>query len=105
MRPVPTTFRAVARFWHLTPAQAQQFWTALTKSTDPKVVAWRFHLCQHVGRGRGSSEHLIDVVSAPTTVLPLIEQLIADGLLDVRTGHQLEECLLRRTTRRGTWVG
>ena len=105
MRGVSTNFLIFARYWRLNAPQAKRLWAALAGSQSPRPSAWRYQILAFRGTGPGSADDIMETVSRPATMIAVLEDLIAEGRLTTREGHEFEEYLLQRTTKDGRWGG
>src|SRR5262249_7531294 len=102
---MPTAYVIFTRYWKLHPSQAKRLWTALAGSQAPRPCVWRYQILAFRGTGPGSSEHIMETVSRPATMITVMEDLIAEERLTPQEGRQFEEYLLQRTTKQGCWGG
>jgi hypothetical protein len=102
---VPLIFQPLARYWRLSDTQARRLWMALSSARYSQPCAWRHHLLLYEATHLGSTDHLIDEVSAPQVVIEVLESLVQEGRLRRAEASEIAECILARVTREQTWEG
>jgi hypothetical protein len=100
---VPNTFWRFADYWHLPAALTRAWWQALALSrySQPRALRQAWLLCE--GTALADPASLVHQTCAPVEVCAVVEALVHEGRLDRRTATRLEEYLLARVTREGTW--
>ena len=97
-----TIVAAVA--WRLEPSQSKALWWALARSRWHRPRTLRQHL-ELVGAVQVDATYFLEHICTPQAVLAVIEELVAERRLPRLQAVAIEEQILRRVDRYGTWRG
>jgi len=100
---IPTVFWQFAAYWHLPAALTRAWWQALSQSRYAQPTALRQAWLLWEGAPIADPASLVHGTGAPAEVIAAVEALVHEGRLSRLLASQVEECLLARVTREGTW--
>lgn len=89
----------------LSQRQSRRWWQALQQSTGARSVAMRTALlaagCEWVSRDR--LKHLMDQSVTPQSCIAVLEDLVEEGRLPPGDARAMEQAVLAKTAKEGTW--
>jgi hypothetical protein len=100
---IPPVFWRFAAYWHLPAALTRVWWQALSQSRYAPPTARRQAWLLWEGAPMADPASLVHGTGAPTEVIAAVEALVHERRLARRTATQIEDALLARVTREGTW--
>jgi len=100
---IPAVFWRFADYWRLPASLTRVWWQALSQSryAQPTALRQAWLLCE--GAALADPASLVHHTCAPAEVLAAVEALVHERRLARRTATQIEEAVLARVTREGTW--
>ena len=102
--PPPPLWGCLVRFLGLTPAEQQQWWRAVQQARWSVVVSWRLGLGLSPAQPTPMQlQAFLDGPASPQQLMGVLEHLGKEGGLALDLVHRLEEAILARVQRDGTW--
>jgi hypothetical protein len=100
----PPIVQALGECAGLDEAQRRRLWDALVQARWSVASQWR-QLLEAFHPADGDVEALLRGPCAPTAMVYVLEQLVAERVLARPAATRIEEMLLRRTDAHGQWCG
>ena len=100
---IPPVFWQFARYWRLPERLTRLWWQALSQSRYSQPQALRQAWLLWDGAPIADPTSVVQRTCAPAEVVAVLEALVHEGRLTRQLATQMEEVLLARATREGTW--
>jgi len=87
--------------------EAKRVWVALRRSKNPKLLALLFQFDRVLFQGGSLGEkthHVLAKIANPVRMCELLELAVGEGTLDRKTVSRIQDAVLEKTTKTGTWT-